>query len=80
MNTAKALNRSSMLLVPVIVLSVAVIWWVGEVRAEARVAPVCTTPAAPSVQDRKRGMDLDTQIFLHRNARIVTAVFAPLSA
>lgn len=80
MNTANALNRFSMLLVAAIVLAASVLWWEGEVRAEARVAPVSKTPAAPSVQDRKRSMDLDTKIFLHRNALIVTAVSAPISA
>lgn len=73
MNTAQALNRFSMLLMAAVVLAASVLWWEGEVRAEARNTPVTKAPATPSVQDKKPGIDLDTKIFLHRNALIVTA-------
>lgn len=79
MNAANAMNRFSMLLVAAIVVAASVLWWVGEVRAEARISPVGKTPIAPSVQDKKRSMDLDTKIFLHRNALIVTAAPTPPS-
>lgn len=73
MNTAQTLNRISMLLFAAVLLAAGVLWWVGEVRAAARLAP---PPPAPSVQDKPQGIDLDTKIFLHRNALLVSAASA----
>jgi len=64
-------NRISILLSVAVLLAAAVLWRVGEVRAEDRSSPVDPPQAAPSVQDSEPRIDLDTKIFLHRNAPVV---------
>ncbi|MDX5445602.1 MAG: hypothetical protein LPJ87_06065 [Zoogloeaceae bacterium] len=64
-------HRISILLSAAVLLAAAVLWRVGEVRAEDRSTPLAPPQAAPSVQDSEPRIDLDTKIFLHRNAPVV---------
>jgi hypothetical protein len=43
----------------------------GEVRAADCATPAGPSPAATSVQDSEPRIELDTKIFLHRNAHVV---------
>jgi hypothetical protein len=74
MNNTIVSKRLPLLLVSASVLLVAALWWAGEVRATAVPPPGVASPEAPSVQDSEPKIDLDTKIFLHRNARIVTSL------
>lgn len=74
MNNTVAVNRFSFMLLAAILLASGAFWWVAEVRAEARAAAATQPALPPSVQDSAPAIDLDTKIFLHRNARIVTSL------
>lgn len=76
MNTTTTSKRLPLLLFAASSLIFAAFWWTGEVRATATAPAAEAVPAAPSVQDSQPRIDLDTKIFLHRNARIVTQLEA----
>ena len=69
MNTNMSLNRFSLLLSAAVALAGCMFWWAAESRAEAAPVAADDPSARPSVQDRAPTIDLDTKIFLHRNAQ-----------
>jgi hypothetical protein len=71
MNSQTLVKRIPTLLGAAVLLTPAVLWLAGEVRAADRATPAGPSPAATSVQDSEPRIELDTKIFLHRNAHVV---------
>jgi len=69
MHTSISLNRFSLLLSAAVALAGCMFWWATDSRAEAARNSADEPAARPSVQDKAPAIDLDTKIFLHRNAQ-----------